>query len=89
MKVTSSDINQMSADGASNAIGSILELEARGRVARSNDVELSICVAHQNERAGGYASGTQEYANPVNLELGEVLNKSHSIQVRLNRATTR
>ena len=89
VKTMPSDYNQMAADGASNAIGSILELETRTRTVRSNDVDLSICCAHQNERARGYASSTQEYANPVNLELGKVLNKSHSIQVRLNRAPNR
>ena len=89
VKVNASDINQMAADGASNAIGSVLELEARNRFDRSNDVDLSICIAHQNERAGGYASGTHEYAEPVNLPLGIILNKSHGIQVRLNRASSR
>lgn len=79
----------MAADGASNAIGSVLELESRTRTVRSNDVDLGICIAHQNERAGGYASGTQEYADPVNLELGDILHKSHGIQVRMNRAPTR
>ncbi len=45
-----------------------------------------MCVVHQNERAGGYASGTHDFAQPVNPELGELLKKSHTIQVRLARS---
>jgi hypothetical protein len=88
-KIRDSDINQMSADGASNAIGSIAELEAQTRTTRSNDVSISICVAHQNNRAGGYASGMHDHADPVNVELGAVLKKSHGIQVRVSRAPNR
>ncbi len=89
VKVVSPDFNNMAADGASNAIGSILEVEVVTRVERANDVDLSICVAHQGERAGGYASGTHEYAEPVNSPLGQILEKSHTIQVRINRAESR
>ncbi|KAL7514082.1 hypothetical protein ACHAWX_000792 [Stephanocyclus meneghinianus] len=89
IKVVSSDFNQMAADGASNAIGSILESEVQTCTERANDIDLSICHAHQNELAGGYASGTHKYAKPVNIDLGEILEKSHVIQVCLNCAKSR
>ncbi len=60
------DINQFSADGASNAIGSIAEYEALSRPTRPNDVQLSVRFAHQNERSGGYASGKIAFAEPAN-----------------------
>jgi hypothetical protein len=85
----SGDINQFSADGASNAIGSIAEYEALSRPTRPNDVQLSVCFAHQNERSGGYASGTIAFAEPANKELGDILEKSHSVQVRLSRSSRR
>ena len=88
-KIRDADINQMSADGASNAIGSIAKLEAQTRTTRSNDIGIIVCVAHQNNRAGGYASGMHDHAEPVNEELGQILKKSHGIQVRLSRAPTR
>ena len=84
-----SDYNQVSADGAGNAVGSILEFEAQSREVRSNDIGVDVCIAHQNERAGGYASGVLSFAEPVNEELGDILAKSHSIQVRFNRAPNR
>jgi hypothetical protein len=83
------DVNQFSADGALNAIGSIAEYEALSRTTRPNDVQLSVCFAHQNERSGGYASGTITFAEPANKELGDVLVKSHKIQVRLSRSSNR
>ena len=64
------DINQFSADGASSAIGSIAEYEALSCTTRPNDVQLSVCLAHQHERSGGYASGTITFAEPANKELG-------------------
>jgi hypothetical protein len=79
----------MTADRASNAIGSVAELEAQTRTERSNDIALDICIAHQNERAGGYASGTHDFVNPVNEDLGDVLKKSHTLQVRLGRSANR
>lgn len=89
VQVKPSDPSQMTADGASNAIGSVAELEAQTRTERSNDIGLDICVAHQNERAGGYASGTHDFVNPVNEDLGDVLKKSHTLQVRLGRSANR
>jgi hypothetical protein len=84
-----SDLNQVTADGASNAIGSVAEFESRTRSERDNDIGVDTCIAHQNERAGGYASGTLDFAEPVNLELGAVLKKSHGLQVRLGRSGAR
>ena len=88
-KFVASDFNEMAADGASNAIGSVAELETRTRVHRENDVSISTCLAHQNQRSGGYASGTHDFANPVNVALGEILKKSHTLQVRLGRSPNR
>lgn len=88
-RLNNKDINQFSADGASNAIGSIAEYEALSRITRPNDVQLSVCLAHQNERSGGYASGMIMFAEPANKELGDILEKSHRIQVRLSRSSNR
>jgi hypothetical protein len=83
------DINIFLADGALNAIGSIVEYESLSCPTRPNDVQLSVCFAHQNERSGGYASGTITFAVPANKELGDILEKSHKIQVRLSRSSHR
>lgn len=89
-KFVASDFNEMAAHGASNVIGSVAELETRTRVHRENDVSISTCLAHQNQRSGGYASGTHDFANPVNVALGEILKKSHTLlQVRLGRSPNR
>jgi len=55
----------------------------------SNDVALSVCIAHHNERLGGYASGTIAFAEPANDELGAIIDKSHEIQVRMSRSSQR
>jgi hypothetical protein len=83
------DFLQLAADGASNAIGSIAEFESLSRPSRSNNVGLSICIAHQNERLGRYASGTIAFAEPDNDELGSIIDKSHKIQVRMSRLSQR
>jgi hypothetical protein len=54
-----------------------------------NDVALSVCIAHQNERSGGYASGTIAFAEPANDELGLIIDKSHKIQMRMSRSSQR
>ena len=82
------DINQLSADGAANSIDAVSEYEALSRTHRSNNVSFTVCLAHQNKRSGGLASGTIEFADPKNAELGTVINKSHKIQGRMNCATT-
>jgi hypothetical protein len=78
-----SDYNQFGAGGAHNAIGSVAELEAQNQMSHSNDIEVTTCVAHQNEQAGPFASGLGDFVEPVNAELGNTLKKSHGIQVRL------
>ncbi len=83
------DFLQLAADGASNAIGSIAEFESLSHPTHSNDVALSICITHQNERSGGYASGTIAFAEPANDELGSIIDKSHKIQVRMSRLSQR
>jgi hypothetical protein len=80
--VLNGDFLQLAADGVSNAIGSIAEFKSLSRPTRSNDVALSVCIAHQNERSGGYASGTIVFAEPANDELGLIIDKSPKIQVR-------
>ncbi len=87
--LTNQDINQLAADGASNAIGSIAEYESLAQPIRSNDVELSVCIAHQNERSGGYALGTIAFEVPANQKLGDILDKGHGIQVHLSCSSTR
>jgi hypothetical protein len=86
-RIINSDFSQLTADGASNAIGSMQEFEVLTRAGRSNDVDFAVCHAHQNERSGGKASGT--VAEVMNDELGDVLKKSHEIQVCISRAPKR
>ena len=45
-KLKHSDINQLAADGASNAIGSMSEYESLSRTERANDVDFDVCLAH-------------------------------------------
>lgn len=87
-KVEDSDFAQLSADGASNAIGSVQEFEVLTRPERPNEVDFNVCLAHQNERSGGMASGTIKNAES-NYELGAELKKNHEIQVRIGRAPNR
>ena len=84
-----SDFSQLTADGASNAIGSMQEFEVLTRHGRPNEVDFAVCYAHQNERSGGKASGTVKFAEETNNDLGDVLKKSHEIQVRISRAPKR
>ena len=89
LKVQHSDFNQLSADGAANSIGSIAEYEALARTSRPNNVDVDICISHQNQRSGGLASGTLDFAVPENQELGDLLNKNHLIQTFISRSTGR
>ena len=84
-----SDFSQLTADGASNAIGLMQEFEVLTRHGRPNEVDFAVCYAHQNERSGGKASGTVKFAEETNNDLGDVLKKSHEIQVRISRAPKR
>ncbi len=88
--ILSEDWAQLSADGGSNAIGSIQEYEV---VFRSEgwqtSVECNICYSYQNEHSGGYASGTMKFADKPTEELGAILRKSHEIQVLISRAPKR
>jgi hypothetical protein len=89
LKVNHPDMNQVTADGAGNAIGSVSEFESRTRQFRGGDIYVDVCIAHQNERSGGYASGTVKFADPVNAELGLVLAKNHKTQTFLMRSAER
>jgi hypothetical protein len=88
-RIINSDFSQLTADGASIAIGSMQEFEVLTRAGCSNDVDFAVCYAHQNERSGGKASGTVKFTEVINDELGDVLKKSHKIQVRISRAPKR
>lgn len=54
-----------------------------------NDVALRVCIAHQNEWLGGYASGTIAFAEPANDELGLIIDKSHKIQAHTSQSSQR
>ena len=90
-RLRNEDFNQWAADGGSNAIGSIQEVEvvARAEEGRSNSQEFNVCYSHQNERSGGYASGAIKFADEPNVPLGNILRKNHEIQVSLNRSGKR
>ena len=88
--IQQSDWNCLSADGASNAIGSLAEYEVVTRQGRSTSVDFNICYAHQNQRSNLRASGTVTFkTGPTNKELGNFLNKSHAIQARFYRSPNR
>eukprot|EP00957_Ditylum_brightwellii_P166174 12650883-Ditylum_brightwellii.AAC.1 len=57
-------------DGAANAIGLLVDYETLTRAECPNDVDFTVCMAHQNERSGGYVSGTMKFALDPNPELG-------------------
>ena len=67
---------QMSANGGSNAIGSIQEFEVVGQEedeGRIKNTDFNVCFSHQNEQSGGYASGADNVTSLPNEPLGEVL----------------
>ena len=87
----SSDFNQLIADGGSNVIGGVQEYEVVTRVegGRRNAMDFNICFDHQNERSSGFASGTMDFADNPNADLGAILKKHHEIQVRIHRSPKR
>jgi hypothetical protein len=88
--ILSEDWAQLSADGGSNAIGSIQEYEVVSHSeGQQTSVEFNICYSLQNERSGGFASGTMKFADMPNEELGAILRKSHEIQVRISQSPKR
>ena len=68
-----SDFVHLSADGAANAVGSLSEFEASSRASHPNGIDFEVCYGHQNEHAGGKASGTLKFAEDPNPELGVIL----------------
>lgn len=89
-KLANEDFGHLSADGGSNAIGSIREFEMKGREdARVNNLDFNICAAHQNERSCDYACGIGGFVENMNEELGNVLKKHHTIQTEMNRSASR
>lgn len=88
--VVPSDWNNLSVDGASNAIGAVAEYEVITREGRSSSVDFETCFAHQNQRSALRASGIVEFkAGPTNKDSGECLNKCHEIQLRIYRSPNR
>ena len=86
-KVASDDFNHLPANGGLNTIGSIQEWEVVSReedAGQAASVKFNVCLAHQNKRSGGYASGALKFAKNPNKELGLVINKNHELHVRLN-----
>ena len=47
VKMEYSDFSQLTADGGSNAIGSVVEFEFLTRDKRESSIEFNICLAHQ------------------------------------------
>ena len=66
-----------------------LNMKVSRELPAKNEVQFDVCYAHQNQRSGGYASGTLKFAEPVNTALGEILIKNHQIQVNICRSTKR
>lgn len=88
--VVPSDWNNLSADGASNAIGAVAEYEVVTRDGRPSSVDFDTCFAHQNQRSALRSSGVVTFkTGPTNKDLGNCLNKSHEIQVRIYRSPNR
>ncbi|EJK66118.1 hypothetical protein THAOC_12973 [Thalassiosira oceanica] len=56
-QMKSSDLGHVSADGASNAIGSAAAFELLTRKERKEDLDFDTCYAHQCERSGGRLRG--------------------------------
>ena len=81
-----SDFNQLVADGASNAIGSLVEYEFKTCNTRPNEVDFNVFHARQNQRSGGYASRTLKFADDPNPTLGKILKEKlfYSGQCRLH-----
>ena len=88
-RIKSGDFSQMCADGGSNAIGSIAEYEVVSREDRSSTLDFTVCYTHQNERSGIWGSGTGDFKDQPNRELGSVLVKNHTLQTSINRNGTR
>ncbi len=83
-----SDFAQFTADGTSNAIDFMQEFEVLTGDGDGppTSVDFAVCYAHQNEQSGGKASGTVKFAEITNDNLGDLLKKSHKIQVRISMA---
>ena len=88
-KVQSSDLSHVSADGASNAIGSANEFELITQKDRVQDMDFDTCYAHQNQRSAGRADGTLKFADNPNPTLGALIKKNHAMHVRIQRSAPR
>ncbi|KAL7547840.1 hypothetical protein ACHAWF_011110 [Thalassiosira exigua] len=49
-----------------------------------NNLDFNIYAVHQNEHSCDYASGIGGFVENTNKELGDILNKHHTIQTKLN-----
>ena len=74
---------RMSADGGSNAIGSIQEFEVVGQdegKGRIKNTDFNVYFSHRNKRSGGHASSAVKVASLPNEPLWEVpKKKKHTI----------
>jgi hAT family C-terminal dimerisation region len=78
-----------STDGASNAVGSVLEFRAITDYLREHSISHYVCFAHQVNRSARYASGTGDFVENPNEDLSGVLNKMHEINSRITRSEKR
>jgi hypothetical protein len=62
-------------DGASNAVGSSMEFQAMTDATKADSIRHYTCYAHQVNRAAKYASGTGDFVQNNNAELGKVTKK--------------
>ena len=84
-KVKYGDLNQLATNGGTNAIGAVQEFEVVGRAeGQSNSQDVNIYLSHQLERSNGFRSGTADFTDDPNAELGQVLKKSHATQERMH-----
>jgi hypothetical protein len=76
-------------DGASNAVGSSMEFQAMTDATKADSIRHYTCYAHQVNRAARYASGTGDFKQNNNEELGNVIKKLHEINAPVFRSETR
>jgi hypothetical protein len=78
-----------STDGASNAVSSANHYELLTEINRGATLEHDKCMAHQNNRSAKFASGTGDFRVCSNIDLREILNKTHRIINRVHRSAAR
>ena len=76
-------------DGASNAVAAANEYRALTEINQSVPINHQPCLAHQANRSAKYASGTGGFARNANVDLSDVLTKTHAIVARMHRSAAR